>query len=1117
MGNLLGEPFKDYVDAQINVRQDVHGKANRSLQELQYLNSKNAWIKLASGTSFDETRLELLRKNGNPLIPENFPPGMDLARENVLFNGLSKNQVKMPGGSNYQQRSGITGVNRAYGVGGTEQGYSPMPGIIDANIKDLNKGSIKKATINLKAHNRNQFDIIDALYLRVGYSVMLEWGVDKYLKSPENGGGPITPTTEYTLENMGTTLIDRKFWREFQNSSYNEILPAIEELRKKYQGNYDGMFGVISNFSWTFEADGSYNIKLEIMSQGDVIESLKANLPKKDKDGEVVNEYDKLARAKAAENEVGDVDSFFALYPGLEQIIEDWYEGVKAGKGTFGYDPISLKTPSNFTSLDIASYEENSSTSPLKNKANISQAKQLLSNAEFGSSLKQFIKTINQNQEENNNPNYTSLDYLGKPEDLKVLGTDQIYRQKDQYTLSGWSTGPSPYINQSVEASYRKYETSQGIEEGKITGPQRLLVNRLWLIENLTLNGIKNSVFAKALSNNFAGGSKDAQFKTEVDEDATEEEKAELEAEQEVEKELEAKKDKNKINNYLYRVRNVWGGLINGEYKYLGEEGFGWIKVDSRKLGSIQNPTGTNPGKFKPIWNREVQFPIYPRPLAESLDDKGDTDSDQPNAADFIKLNISPLDKQHFIRLGVFLEYLEKKVIPRIKTGSKANQPMLLIDYHPKNNICYVIDNVISLDPNKTLVENTNFFNGKEFEKVFSQIKTYQRKTKSGYSWGNIMNIYINFARIEELFENVDEENEVSVYSILKNLATDINSSLGNINNIEPIIDKETNTVKFIDQTPIPGLEDIARELNIPFKSDKSSVKLEIFGLNPTNNTSNFVRSAGITTELSKEYTTMITIGATANGAIPGAEATAFSKWNIGITDRFKTNIVDGEAEREATLEEQNQSVLQQYLFMIERTTAKLGLTKDSEGKYIIDDEVISINRDSASNYYTYAQAETSNSEGGSIESSIGFIPFNLKLSMDGLSGIKIYNKVNVNTSFLPSNYGDTLSFIVTGVNHKLSGNEWVTNLDTLATTKDKTKQASTEDVDTEELLNGENQPQPSSRTNMGPVAPPTVEEVKTFQENNPFGIINTPLRNTLPQPEGYGEFDIDLDIDLPI
>jgi len=168
MGNLLGEPFKDYVDAQINVRQDVHGKANRSLQELQYLNSKNAWIKLASGTSFEQERLDLLKSPTpgieNPLLT-GIVPGFDLAIQNVLFNGLTKfgslNQDKLNTfgitGENLSesfpdaqdsfinfsqtQREGIIGANRAYGVGGTQQhGYSPMPGIIDADIKDLNRG-----------------------------------------------------------------------------------------------------------------------------------------------------------------------------------------------------------------------------------------------------------------------------------------------------------------------------------------------------------------------------------------------------------------------------------------------------------------------------------------------------------------------------------------------------------------------------------------------------------------------------------------------------------------------------------------------------------------------------------------------------------------------------------------------------------------------------------------------------------------------------------------------------------------------------------------------------------------------------------------------------------------
>ena len=49
----------------------------------------------------------------------------------------------------------------------------------------------------------------------------------------------------------------------------------------------------------------------------------------------------------------------------------------------------------------------------------------------------------------------------------------------------------------------------------------------------------------------------------------------------------------------------------------------------------------------------------------------------------------------------------------------------------------------------------------------------------------------------------------------------------------------------------------------------------------------------------------------------------------------------------------------------------------------------------------------------------------NERIAFDG-------KKVEVDTG------SNTLDFIITGVNHKLSGNEWVTNLDTIATTKSK-------------------------------------------------------------------------------
>ena len=60
-----------------------------------------------------------------------------------------------------------------------------------------------------------------------------------------------------------------------------------------------------------------------------------------------------------------------------------------------------------------------------------------------------------------------------------------------------------------------------------------------------------------------------------------------------------------------------------------------------------------------------------------------------------------------------------------------------------------------------------------------------------------------------------------------------------------------------------------------------------------------------------------------------------------------------------------------------------------------------------------------------------GFIPFNIEFTIDGLSGIKIYNKLRVDTSFLPAGYTKTLDFIVTGIEHKLKDGDWETVIKT--------------------------------------------------------------------------------------
>ena len=90
-------------------------------------------------------------------------------------------------------------------------------------------------------------------------------------------------------------------------------------------------------------------------------------------------------------------------------------------------------------------------------------------------------------------------------------------------------------------------------------------------------------------------------------------------------------------------------------------------------------------------------------------------------------------------------------------------------------------------------------------------------------------------------------------------------------------------------------------------------------------------------------------------------------------------------------------------------------------------DSIINENLKVATEYFKATSSDLEkNPDSGGI---IGFIPFKMSCILDGISGIKIYNELNVNTNFLPTKYTKTTKFIVTGVDHKLSNGDWETSL----------------------------------------------------------------------------------------
>jgi hypothetical protein len=251
MSNIIGEGFDLIIINQVNKRQEIYGSINRTPEQLQYLNANAGWVRLASSVDISE-KVEI----------RNFPSnlkGSDLAKQYVLFGGIQKAR-----GTNFNNLNNNAFNTEAYGIGGTEFGIKPMPGIKSAQIKTLTRGSLKEATVQIVANNRTQFDIIDILYLRLGFTMLLEWGHASYF-----------PNTGNFVENNPHDL-----YTEFLEGDlkYNNILNKIQDFRLKSDGNYDAIAGKVVNFNWTYNKNGSYSITLILRSLGDVIESLKTNI-----------------------------------------------------------------------------------------------------------------------------------------------------------------------------------------------------------------------------------------------------------------------------------------------------------------------------------------------------------------------------------------------------------------------------------------------------------------------------------------------------------------------------------------------------------------------------------------------------------------------------------------------------------------------------------------------------------------------------------------------------------------------------------------------------------------------------------------------------------------------
>jgi muramidase (phage lysozyme) len=223
-GKVIGGPFDDKVINQLSVRSHIFNKTARTNDDLLYLAGRTGWAKLSSGVNI----------NGYT----------QLAKANVLLGGI----LGRTGTNSYDTSTGPTG-----------RGFRPMPGITGVTVRSINRfGVLKEATITYNCWDVSQLQELELLYMRPGFTALLEWGHSIAAKG--NGVFDKTPQTVSTFFNG--------------KASKEDIYKEIESLKESSSCNYDGILGFVKNFSWSFRPDGGYDCTTTLVSIGEIMESL---------------------------------------------------------------------------------------------------------------------------------------------------------------------------------------------------------------------------------------------------------------------------------------------------------------------------------------------------------------------------------------------------------------------------------------------------------------------------------------------------------------------------------------------------------------------------------------------------------------------------------------------------------------------------------------------------------------------------------------------------------------------------------------------------------------------------------------------------------------------------
>ena len=826
-------------------------------------------------------------------------------------------------------------------------GIRPKPGIVSMNLRTHNRfGSLRTATIEFKVHSVEQLDTYEELYLRPGHTALVEWGNSLYLDSDSKEVKEVPVLLSEDFLNQSNGL-----------NSKLAIYNRIKELREEYHFNYDAMYGQVKNFSWRLRADGGYDCTVDVVSIGNVLESMTLNVSILPRD---LTQFRKLKLEQAEEIKFTlpsrtvelEVDSTEGK--GLNQGEDSLYKNVIEPILDKALSPVRRESFFGLSTNEYGGYE-------LVAKTGITPA-EVMRTQKFDS--KAQVLGITAGETDDIAPQGFTIVTTGYRQDV-VNSVSSIEQTGEYQKLLNASF--ISYADPSIEYYIEPIASDTIVIGGESRGDARY---RLFTI----VYALKTRPATEAL----AGPS---QASEEVIPGPYSENLASYEQVAEAYLDLVDRK-KNFLDSILREVNDDVQSRLHFFLFILNTYIRSNIDLKKDYRGNSTSELLRYKEQNIPLDSLGLPFTSEYKQGLRRAKITPKEEGQQITSDDFY----------NYIQLGTFIDMLNY-FLPTVN-----NQGEKLFAFHTDKRVIHrhkTLPNLhTSVDISKCLLPQSYKLSGNFIKR------------------GDILDIFIEIDYLREIITRNLTAGDIKVYDIVTAILGDIVTCTGQINNFELQYFEETGKFHIVD-----------RELIDPISQRGNIIpKLDVIGKKST------VLNLDLVSKLSPAIGSQIAIAAQSDPFSNGIESSGWADFNRGLIDRynpFKSSDADSDLKNAINAQEKRERLQRELGVAFKYLTVVYG---SSEFEQVVTSLPMVLTP-----YATLCKIRVAEltGEGGKRFGII--IPYELGLTLEGMSGFNVMESFSINDEILPRSYrnedGGGVAFLITGLQHNISANGWTTTI----------------------------------------------------------------------------------------